>query len=80
MWFVFSIIGFIVLYVSGRKWGEIVYNYARRRLPYALPFRQQKIRPPTPTLCVVESDVDSAKKAKKYDLELQGDQVCGYLM
>lgn len=76
MWFIFSIIGFIVLYVSGRKWGEVAYNYARRRLPYALHLRQQKIRPPTPTLSVVESDVDSAKNAKKYDLEMQSNQVC----
>lgn len=81
MWFVITIIVFIVLYVSGRKWGEIVYNNTRRylprlpwRLPFkVLPFKQQKIRPPTPTLCVVESDVDCVKK---YDLEIKNDQVC----
>lgn len=72
MWFWFAIVGIIVAYVSGRKWGQFLYNHGMRRLSYILP-NKQKIRPPTPTLSVVESDVDCSKK---YDLEVQSDQVC----
>lgn len=67
MWFFCAIFCFIVLYVSGRKWGHKLYNYYRPRLTYVLPYRR-KARPLTPTLSVVESDVDCAKK--KIDLSV----------
>lgn len=67
MWFVLFVLCAAALYVSARIWGRQFYYYYRRKLPYILPY-QRKIRPPTPTLSVVETDRDIA--AKKFDVDL----------
>lgn len=69
MWFFAIIFAMVGLYISGRKWGPKLYFYYRPRLPYILPYRK-KPRPltPPPTLSIVESDLDAAKK--KFDLSV----------
>lgn len=67
MWFFALIFASIGLYISARKWGPKLYYYYRPKLPYILPYRK-KPRPLTPTLNIVESDLDAAKN--KFDLSV----------
>lgn len=69
MWFFIAVIGVVVAYVSGRKWGVQLYNYYRPRLHYILPYIRRKYRPiASGTLPCVQTDEDINAK-KKFDLE-----------
>ncbi|XP_055302138.1 TLD domain-containing protein 2 isoform X34 [Sitodiplosis mosellana] len=66
MWFFIAVIGMIVAYVSGRKWGNQLYNYYRPRL---MPYIRRKYRPVVgSSLQSVETDA-SINAKKKFDLE-----------
>lgn len=69
MWFFIAIIGIIVAYVSGRKWGHRLYNYYRPRITYIVPYFRRKYRPLTPTLLPVATPIDDIDAKKKFDLE-----------
>lgn len=70
MWFFIAVIGMVVAYVSGRKWGIQLYNYYRPRLHYILPYIRRKVRPMVgntlPSITTVVDDIDAKKK---FDLE-----------
>lgn len=69
MWFFITVIGMVVAYISGRKWGNQLYNYYRPRLNYILPYMRRKYRPVVGTsLQTVETD-ESINAKKKFDLE-----------
>lgn len=69
MWFVIAVIGIVVVYVSGRKWGIQLYSYYRPRLHYIVPYIRRKVRPMVgKTLPNVET-VDDINAKKKFDLE-----------
>lgn len=66
MWFFAIVFAMVGLYISGRKWGPKLFFYYRPRLPYILPYRKKpRSLTPPPTLNIVESDLDAAKK--KFD-------------
>lgn len=59
----------VVAYISGRKWGNQLYNYYRPQLNFILPYIRRKYRPVIGTsLQTVETD-DSINAKKKFDLE-----------
>lgn len=72
MWFFIAVIGMVVAYISGRKWGNQLYNYYRPRLNYVLPYNRRKYRPVvgavSTSLQSVET-VDDINAKKKFDLE-----------
>lgn len=69
MWFFIAVIGMVVAYISGRKWGNQLYNYYRPQLNYFLPYMRRKYRPVIGTsLQSVETD-ESINAKKKFDLE-----------
>lgn len=72
MWFFIAVIGMVVAYISGRKWGNQLYNYYRPRLNYVLPYIRRKYRPVvgavSTSLQSVET-VDDINAKKKFDLE-----------
>lgn len=72
MWFFIVVIGMVVAYISGRKWGNQLYNYYRPRLSYILPYIRRKYRPVVGSggisLQTVET-VDSINAKKKFDVE-----------
>lgn len=66
MWFFIAVIGMVIAYISGRKWGNQLYNYYRPRL---MPYIRRKYRPIGGTsLQSVETD-ESINAKKKFDLE-----------
>lgn len=69
MWFFVAIIGMVVAYVSGRKWGQRLYNYYRPRIAYIVPYFRRKYRPLTPALLPTAVADDDINAKKKFDLE-----------
>lgn len=70
MWFFIAVIGIVVAYVSGRKWGIQLYSYYRPRLHYILPYIRRKVRPMVGnTLPNITTAVDDIDAKKKFDLE-----------
>lgn len=79
MWFFIAVIGLIVAYISGRKWGNQLYNYYRPRLNYILPYIRRKYRPvigggggtggSAGLLLQSVETVDSINAKKKFDVE-----------
>lgn len=59
----------VVAYISGRKWGNQLYNYYRPRLNYILPYIRQKFRPVVGTSLQTVETVDAINAKKKFDLE-----------
>lgn len=68
MWFFVVVIGMIIAYISGRKWGLQIYNYYRPQIAYILPYARRKYRSTSLALHSVDSSSDINVK-KKFDLE-----------
>lgn len=68
MWFFIAVIGMIVTYISGRRWGLQIYEYYRPRLTYILPYVRKKYRSTTPKLQPV-TDTNDINAKKKFDLD-----------
>lgn len=69
MWFFIAVIGMVVAYVSGRKWGNQLYNYYRPRLNYVLPYIRRKYRPVVGTSLQSVETADGINAKKKFDLD-----------
>lgn len=59
----------VVAYISGRKWGNQLYNYYRPRLHYVLPYIRRQYRPVVGTSLQTVESVDDINAKKKFDLE-----------
>lgn len=55
MFYYVAVLSLLALYVTGRKYGHVLYMICRQRL-------RPKLRSSTPPLSIVESDADAAKK------------------
>lgn len=69
MWFFVAIIGMIVSYISGRRWGLQIYNYYRPQIAYILPYARRKYRSSSLAHQSVDTSSDNINVKKKFDLE-----------
>lgn len=69
MWFFVIVIGIVIAYISGRKWGNQLYNYYRPRLNYILPYVRWNYRPVGCTTLQSVETVESINAKKKFDLD-----------
>lgn len=69
MWFFVVVIGMIVTYISGRRWGLQIYNHYRPQIAYILPYVRRKYRSSSLARQSVDTSSDNINVKKKFDLE-----------